>query len=220
MQQQELTEDICLRYVSMISTQSRQTEVFQKAYPYAIAAAVFWGFHYMFPGSRNRYTLSFRRHVLALVCELLLGYQLSLTTIQASQKHYFPDVQFELEAEEPVTRISRRPQAQKTLVTNDVAEMSLVHMESDRSIDREPSVSIQRIVQPLSTTSEDIRKRQQRGRFNAKQLSPLLQQFLELPSDSIQTPCFLKRTLPSRKCKVGGRDTFNRYAAGFFGIYS
>ena len=62
------------RYVGVLGTEGMDEykDFFFKHYPFLVANAVFWGFHYLCPGSRHLYSNAFKR-VLYLQCARILS---------------------------------------------------------------------------------------------------------------------------------------------------
>lgn len=90
-QQRALVEDISAKYVKMIATLHGNIDYIFRIYPYAVASAVCWGFHYLFPGSRHLYSTEFKNDVYLFVCQLLLGLKLCPVSVQSMRRQYFPD---------------------------------------------------------------------------------------------------------------------------------
>lgn len=90
-QQRALVEDISAKYVKMIATLHSNIDYIFRIYPYAVASAVCWGFHYLFPGSRHLYSTEFKNDVYLFVCQLLLGLKLCPVSVQSMRRQYFPD---------------------------------------------------------------------------------------------------------------------------------
>lgn len=72
---------------------------------------------------------------------------------------------------------------------------------------------IDRIMETVAKASHGMklqqpRSRQVRKKFNATQLSPLVQQYLQIPNESLNRAFYLRRTTPTPFCPVGGQDTY------------
>lgn len=91
LQQRALVDELSARYVKMIASLQNNIDAVFRMYPYAVASAVCWGFHYLFPGSRHLYTVDFKNGVFKFVCQLLLGLEICPVTVQAMRRQYFPD---------------------------------------------------------------------------------------------------------------------------------
>lgn len=91
LQQRALVDELSARYVKMIASLQSNIDAVFRMYPYAVASAVCWGFHYLFPGSRHLYSVDFKNGVFKFVCQLLLGLEICPVTVQAMRRQYFPD---------------------------------------------------------------------------------------------------------------------------------
>ena len=71
--------------------------------PYVLANAVYYGFYYLCPGSRNIYTRAFKKTVLLQVVKIMHGVQLCNATVKVLWSRLFPEDTVEVEdaAEEP-----------------------------------------------------------------------------------------------------------------------
>ncbi|GMF38824.1 unnamed protein product [Phytophthora fragariaefolia] len=90
-QQQALADEISSKYVKMVAVLRGNMDYLFRIYPYAIASAVCWGFHYLFPGSRHLYTPDFKNDVYLFVCQLLLGLKMTPASVQSMRRQYFPE---------------------------------------------------------------------------------------------------------------------------------
>lgn len=73
-EQAHLLRAVAGRYVGVLGTEGMDEykDFFFKHYPFLVANAVFWGFHYLCPGSRHLYSNAFKR-VLYLQCARILS---------------------------------------------------------------------------------------------------------------------------------------------------
>lgn len=73
-EQAHLLRFVASRYVAVLSTDGMEEykDFFFKHYPFVVANAVLWGFHYLCPGSRHLYSNAFKR-VLYLQCARILS---------------------------------------------------------------------------------------------------------------------------------------------------
>lgn len=90
-QQRVLVDELSARYVKMIAALQTNIDAVFRMYPYAVASAVCWGFHYLFPGSRHLYSVDFKNGVFEFACQLLLGLEICPVTVQSMRRQYFPD---------------------------------------------------------------------------------------------------------------------------------
>lgn len=212
-EKRKLVTKISTQYVQMVSALQSNSDVFYRTYPYAVASAICWGFYYVFPGSRHLYTTMFKNKVFLIVCELLLGIKLCPVSVQAARKRYFPeemnedmDLLTEPETLNPVRYRSSLVGAYEFPDgSSSVQEQSVV--ESNRPVDRILD-SVTNFNPELG--SREKRLRQKRYRFNAAQLSPLVQEYLSTPYESIRRPYYINRTTPTNNCIVGGLNTFQK----------
>lgn len=65
--------------------------------PYVLANAVYYGFHYLCPGSRNIYTRAFKKIVLLQVVKIMHGVQLCNATVKVLWSRLFPEDTVEVE---------------------------------------------------------------------------------------------------------------------------
>ena len=133
-----------------------------------------------------------------LICKVLLGIELCPITVQASRKKYFPDEIWDEENS-----------------TEKVQQSPSLTQDQSGSHPRLPPVFDDPILSKSASTgivpeTDETRFRQTRERFNALQLSPLVQDFLSLPRKQRRKPIYLQRTTPIRSCLVGGEETFKR----------
>ena len=61
--QRILLDTISSQYVQMLTSLRGNKDFVYQVYPYTIASAVCWGFHYLFPGSRHSFTPAFKTKV-------------------------------------------------------------------------------------------------------------------------------------------------------------
>lgn len=73
-EQAHLLRSVSNRYVGVLETDGMEDykDFFFKHYPFLVANAVIWGFHYLCPGSRHLYSNAFKR-VLYLQCARILS---------------------------------------------------------------------------------------------------------------------------------------------------
>lgn len=73
-EQAHLLRSVSSRYVGVLGTDGMEDykDFFFKHYPFLVANAVIWGFHYLCPGSRHLYSNAFKR-VLYLQCARILS---------------------------------------------------------------------------------------------------------------------------------------------------
>ena len=73
-EQAHLLRSVSNRYVGVLGTDGMEDykDFFFKHYPFLVANAVIWGFHYLCPGSRHLYSNAFKR-VLYLQCARILS---------------------------------------------------------------------------------------------------------------------------------------------------
>ncbi|EGZ20498.1 hypothetical protein PHYSODRAFT_298607 [Phytophthora sojae] len=90
-QQRALADEISSKYVKMVAALRGNMDYLFRVYPYAIASAVCWGFHYLFPGSRHLYSTEFKNDVYLFVCQLLLGLKMTPASVQSMRRQYFPE---------------------------------------------------------------------------------------------------------------------------------
>jgi hypothetical protein len=62
-QQRVLVDEISAKYVKMIASLHGNIDYIFRIYPYAVSSGVYWGFYYLFPGSRHLYTPEFKNEV-------------------------------------------------------------------------------------------------------------------------------------------------------------
>lgn len=73
-EQVHLLQAVANRYVAVLGTEGMDDykDFLFKHYPFVIANAIVWGFHYLCPGSRHLYSNAFKR-VLYLQCARILS---------------------------------------------------------------------------------------------------------------------------------------------------
>ncbi|DBA04163.1 TPA: LOW QUALITY PROTEIN: hypothetical protein N0F65_004271 [Lagenidium giganteum] len=239
--QHALVGEISGKYIKMVALLHATIDYVFKMYPYSVASAVCWGFHYLFPGSRHLYTTDLKNDVFLFVCQLLLGLKLSPVSVQIMRKQLFPDEAFD--------DIGGRGKAsQNATIASSAASASttaLLPVELSAMAGSEASLLLPRLTSPSScgslhkSTSEsylgrqglsdntvekilkgsvdDIdrpiipRAHQQRAFFNASQLSPLMKEYFGSENKSAKKPCFVLRTTPFAGCPVGGEETYHKH---------
>eukprot|EP00904_Undaria_pinnatifida_P003688 jgi/Undpi1/1331/HiC_scaffold_11.g04723.m1 len=92
-EQAHLLRAVAGRYVGVLGTEGMDEykDFFFKHYPFLVANAVFWGFHYLCPGSRHLYSNAFKR-VLYLQCaRILSGIEITPSSTTEMRTKLFPD---------------------------------------------------------------------------------------------------------------------------------
>ena len=100
-EQAHLLEQLARTNVKLMAILKMHKDFFYKSFPYLVASAIAWGFHYVCPGSRHLYTSSFRSSVYQTVAEVLLGCQLCPISVVVTRKRLFPDEPVEEVEDEP-----------------------------------------------------------------------------------------------------------------------
>lgn len=93
-EQAHLLRSVASRYVGVLGTEGMEEykDFFFKHYPFLVANAVLWGFHYLCPGSRHLYSNAFKR-VLYLQCaRVLSGIEVRITNRTKATCGYNLDV--------------------------------------------------------------------------------------------------------------------------------
>ncbi|CAM9625683.1 unnamed protein product [Discosporangium mesarthrocarpum] len=92
-EQAHLLRLVSAKYVKVLGMEGMDDykDLFFKHYPFLVANAIFWGFHYLCPGSRHLYSNAFKR-VLYLQCaRFLSGVEVTPALITEMQAKLFPD---------------------------------------------------------------------------------------------------------------------------------
>ena len=92
-----LLSEMSLYYAAIISLLSERTHAehekdhVYKYLPYLLCTAVYYGFHFLCPGSRHLYTKGFRKTILMQIVQIMNGVQLCPISVKVSWAKLFPD---------------------------------------------------------------------------------------------------------------------------------
>lgn len=213
-----------------VTASPKERDVIFRFYPFVLSKGIFIAFKFLCPGNRSLFKGAFQRILYLSIFRLLTGLDICPESIDALRLKLYPEDINEEDSDAADQDNELRPMGNERenqrsanvhLKSNLASELknskrSLTGAKAHDTIRHSKRDSLVKFVgerdslryRPLKKLSPKKLPRQQQVKFDAYQISPLLQQHLGRESNSVGPKHFIKRTEPVAHCKSGGVETY------------